>query len=127
MRLGTDIIEIQRIAAACERNADFPDKILSDAEKALFDEMPATRQVEFLAGRFSAKEAYAKALGTGLGRLKFKDISILPDALGRPVLQNGPVIEEVLVSISHCRTFATATVIINSKDAIVDHAIRCLK
>ncbi|MBK0348709.1 holo-ACP synthase [Aerococcaceae bacterium zg-ZJ1578] len=126
MRLGTDIIEIQRIALACERNALFPSKILSQSELDLYESMPQTRRFEFLAGRFSAKEAYAKALGTGIGRLKFTDLTILPDYFGKPILHEGPIVENVLVSISHCKEYATATVIINAEKDEVEAAINRL-
>ena len=67
MRLGTDIVEIERIAAAVERNAQFPTKILSEKELVLFRDMKEQRQYEFLAGRFSVKEAYANLPDTTAG------------------------------------------------------------
>lgn len=123
MRLGTDIIEISRITEAVERNEQFPAKILSEEELSLFHEMGENRQMEFLAGRFSVKEAYAKALGTGIGKIKFTDISVLPNASGAPKIVKGPIVESVIVSISHCKTYAMATVIMDLPDFVVNSQI----
>lgn len=123
MRLGTDIIEIERIKDGMERQDQFYQKVLAPGEIALFETMPPTRAYEFLAGRFSAKEAYAKAIGSGIGRLKFTDIEILPDQTGVPTIVAGPVIEGAVVSISHCRSYATATVIIDLPEVVIKHQL----
>ena len=123
MRLGTDIVEIERIAAAVERNAQFPTKILSEKELVLFRDMKEQRQHEFLAGRFSVKEAYAKALGTGIGKIKFTDIVVLPNEMGAPKVVEGPIVESVIVSISHSKAYATATVIIDLPDFVINSQI----
>lgn len=116
MRIGTDIIEIERIQQAVERQPRFPARVLSPDELALYNSFQPERQMSFLAGRFSVKEAYGKALGTGIGKVGFLDISILPDVMGAPYLDKAPIIEGVLLSISHSRDYATATVIINLPD-----------
>lgn len=120
MLVGTDIVEIERIYQASQRQARFARKILSDAEYDLYLSYPVKRQASFLAGRFSAKEAYSKALGTGIGTwLKFSDISILPDDWGAPRLVKGPVVQGVELSISHSREYAVATVVIAQSRAEV--------
>lgn len=116
MRIGTDIIEIERIRQAVERQPRFPARVLSPDELELYNTYQPERQMSFLAGRFSVKEAYGKALGTGIGKVGFLDISILPDVMGAPYLDQAPIIEDVLLSISHSRDYATATVIINLPD-----------
>lgn len=114
MRLGIDIIEIARIQAAADRRGDFAENILSPEELDLYRSYSGQRRYEFLAGRFSAKEAYLKALGTGLRRgVKFPEISILPDDLGAPQLVAGPKTDQVALSISHSRDYATAICMIN--------------
>ena len=61
------------------------------------------------AGIFAAKEATAKAFGTGIGKLSFTNIEVLHNENGQPyVVCNG---EELLCSISHCKDYATAVVI----------------
>jgi holo-[acyl-carrier protein] synthase len=71
--------------------------------------------VPHFAGRFSAKEAVVKALGTGFGEhASWLDIEILNDARGKPVVYLSSILEErikgtsLLVSISHCHSYVTA-------------------
>jgi len=94
--LGTDILEIERIAAVVERLGErFVQRILTPSERA---EYHASQQpVRLLAKRFAAKEAIAKALGTGIGRgVSWQDIEIQHDAQGAPlVVLNGGAAEVV--------------------------------
>ncbi|MGP3562232.1 holo-ACP synthase [Geobacillus sp. BK01] len=111
--IGIDIVELQRVHSLLKRNGKFPDRILTPREKARFDELPPARQVEFLAGRFAAKEAYAKALGTGIGRhISFQDIEVVSDAYGKPSIAARRSGEVIHLSISHSRDYAVAQVII---------------
>ena len=65
--IGTDIVEIKRIADALERQGDkFVQRILTESEIAEYQ--LRGHSVSYLAKRFAAKEAIAKALGTGIGR-----------------------------------------------------------
>lgn len=129
MRLGTDIVEIKRIMQVAERQERFASKVLSKEEFDLYQEMTEKRKYSFLAGRFSAKEAYGKALGTGVETiLKFKDISILPNDQGVPTIVKGPICHpEAIISISHAQEYAVATVIINSDESRIQQAIDSLK
>lgn len=126
MRIGTDIIEISRIKQATEKNVRFPKSVLTAKELAIYEKFPEKRRYEFLAGRFSAKEAYGKALKTGVGtRIKFIDIEILPDDTGVPHITKGPVIEGVQISISHAREYATAVVLVElDEEAIEVHLMQ---
>ncbi len=82
--IGHDIVENQRIAVLLEKYGDgFVNKILSTSEQAIF----AIRQdkTRFLAKRFAAKEAFAKACGTGLrAPILMPNISVTNDSLGKP-------------------------------------------
>ncbi len=82
--IGTDVVRIDRIAATWERFGDhFVERLLLPEERALFD--PARRPARFLAMRFAAKEAIAKALGTGFAHgIWVRDIGFLANARGRP-------------------------------------------
>ncbi|MGB0723642.1 MAG: holo-ACP synthase [Gammaproteobacteria bacterium] len=84
--IGTDIIAIGRITEALERHGErFAKRILTDAE---LDEFSASRTpAVLLAKRFAAKEAIAKALGTGIAHgLGFHDMHIAHDQRGRPLV-----------------------------------------
>ncbi len=91
--VGVDVVRIERID---ERIAE---RILTE------DEMRISRSIEFIAGRFALKEAFFKAIGTGLRGFSFKDVEFLKDELGKPVLRIGrdfPVVFNFAhVSLSH--------------------------
>ena len=76
MRIGVDLIEIARIAQALERDG-FRERVFTDAERAYCDSKPNPPQ--HYAGRFAAKEAVGKALGSGV-YFTWKEIEIV----GRP-------------------------------------------
>lgn len=82
--IGTDVVRIDRIAAAHERfGRHFVERLLMPRELTAFD--AAKRPVRFLAMHFAAKEAVAKALGTGFGHgIWIRDTGFLPNAWGRP-------------------------------------------
>jgi holo-[acyl-carrier protein] synthase len=83
--IGTDLVELQRIGKVGVLR--LARRILTDREMEL---LPGTdlRRLEFVAGRFAAKEAVAKACGTGIGDfLSFRDIEILSDAGGKPLVR----------------------------------------
>ena len=86
--LGTDIVNIARIEAALERHAErFLARSFTAAEIALADSRPAHRAAT-LAKRWAAKEACAKALGTGIGRgFGMTDIEVVLNELGAPALK----------------------------------------
>lgn len=111
--LGCDIIEINRIEHSINKFGDnFLRHILSDNEIALY--IKKGKKAEFVSGRFAAKEAVSKALGTGIGRgYSFTDIEILSDDLGKPcVYLQSKRAENIEVSISHSRENAIAVCII---------------
>jgi len=85
--IGTDIVRVERIAASLQRFGNrFARRILTDAEQADFARSP--RPAHFLARRFAAKEALAKALGVGISAgLSFRQIGIGHDERGKPRLE----------------------------------------
>lgn len=110
--IGMDIVEIQRIQKLVEKQPKFIDRILTESEIVKFMSLSYSRQVEFLAGRFAAKEAFAKAVGTGIGtELSFRDIEIMYDERGKPFIHK-PFKDGVHLSITHCHSYAAAQVII---------------
>lgn len=110
MGLGTDIIEISRISKVNKDNR-LAKRILTPDELYHYEEISnEERKTSYLAGRFAVKEAYSKALGTGIGgTVSFNDINCINDVNGKPSLTNAP---NAHVSISHSRDYAVATVII---------------
>lgn len=109
--LGTDIIEIERIRSVEGENLRLSARILAPEEMDVYSNLSEeSRRMEYLAGRFAVKEAYSKALGTGIGsNAAFKDIICLNDERGKPCIMNEP---KAHVSISHSKAYVVATVII---------------
>jgi holo-[acyl-carrier protein] synthase len=109
--IGVDIIELSRIEDILTRQKKFVDRVLTLNERLKFEDLSARRKVEFLAGRFAAKEAYSKANGTGIGaELSFLDIEIESDRSGKPFIAKPET--KAYLSISHSRDYAVAQVII---------------
>lgn len=80
--IGTDIVEIRRIKEAMDKHANFIDKMFSKNEIEYLK--VRNLRPEFVAGRFAAKEAVVKALGTGFSGFEFKDVEIDRTASGKP-------------------------------------------
>lgn len=110
--IGVDLTDIARIQKAQTKHTDFAAKVLTANELAVFKTLEAKRAAEFLAGRFSVKEAYAKAYGTGLGAVGLQDVECLNQANGRPEITKHPFAGIAHVSISHTDTQVMTEVIL---------------
>ena len=119
--IGTDIVEIQRIANVLERQGDkFVQRILTESEIAEYQ--ARGNSVAFLAKRFAAKEAIAKALGTGIGRgISFQHMIVSNNSDGAPQVELQANAAErlkqmggsqVLLSLSDEKNYALAYVAI---------------
>lgn len=118
--LGTDIVEIRRIEQSLARTPRLSERILTEVEREFFalHRQPA----RYLAKRFAAKEAAAKALGTGIAKgVSFLDFTVSNDVLGRPVLTlSGAAlaraeqlqVSAIWLSLTDEQAYASATVIL---------------
>jgi holo-[acyl-carrier protein] synthase len=117
LSIGTDIIECVRIAQMIEKHGEiFLQRVFTQKEIQYCSSRKAATQ--HYAGRWAAKEAVLKVLGTGWARgIQWTDIEVVNDVAGAPLLKlTGRAaeiaaekgIDEVLISISHCRGYATA-------------------
>lgn len=109
---GIDIEELASIQNAVEKRKGFAQRVLTDKEMERFTNLKGRRQIEYLAGRWSAKEAFSKALGTGIGKLGFQDLEVLNNERGAPYFSKSPFSGKVWLSISHTDQFVTASVIL---------------
>jgi len=109
---GIDIEELASIQNAVEKREGFARRVLTDKEMERFASLKGRRQIEYLAGRWSAKEAFSKALGTGIGKLGFQDLEVLNNERGAPYFSKSPFSGKVWLSISHTDQFVTASVIL---------------
>lgn len=115
---GIDITDLARVKAAVEKQPQFLQRVLTPGELADYQQLRGGRAVEFIAGRWSAKESYSKAMGTGIGReVGFQDIEIRDDAAGRPVVCRQPFAGIAHVSISHTDTVVMTQVILERGQA----------
>ncbi len=114
--IGTDIIEIDRIREAITRTAPFKRKVYTEREIEHVEKKK--NPYASFAGRFAAKEAVSKALGTGVRGFSLSDVEIMNDELGKPVVYLYNELKEaakdlkIQISISHSREYAVSTVII---------------
>ena len=117
--LGVDLVDVRRIAGIWERFGErFLLRIFAPSELATIEGREVT--ATFLAGRWAAKEAVSKSLGTGFRGFNMCDIAVMTDAQGRPevILHGGAALQaqkvgvaRILLSISHEKEMATATAI----------------
>lgn len=111
--IGIDIVELDRIEKLHNRQEAFSKRILTPKEWTHLSTLSAHRQVEFLAGRFAAKEALSKALGTGIGEsISFQDIEILPSKQNKPIVKTEKFSGSIHLSISHAKNAAVAQIIL---------------
>ena len=118
--LGTDLMEVERIAEKINKGSGFRELVFSKAEIAYCESK--TNKFENYAARFAAKEAFFKALGTGwLEGTRFNEVEITNDESGKPLLgllgetkKTLSVwgINKIFVSLSHLNEIALAVVII---------------
>lgn len=115
--VGIDLIEIERIRQSCQNyGKHFLDRIFTEKEQEYCSRF--SDPLPNYAGRFAAKEAVSKALGTGFGeKLSWHDIEILNDSEGKPILHLSlrakKTFEDphILLSISHSKSAAAAVAI----------------
>ena len=113
--LGTDIIDISRMRQSIERHGlHFLNRLFTQKEQDYCYRFQDP--VPHFAGRFAAKEALVKALGTGFGKqIHWHDLEILSDELGKPIVHSSERLNKefntpnLLISISHATDHAVAT------------------
>lgn len=114
--VGVDIVEIERIEEAMAKRPErLLNRLFTKAEQEYC--VAKSNASMYLAGRFAAKEAVLKVLGTGLRNVRWTDIEIVKDELGKPhvglcgtaeALARQQGIDKILLSISHSRRYAVA-------------------
>lgn len=118
VKCGTDIIEIDRIKESIETLGErFLNKVFTKKEIE-YCESKKIQKYQHYAARFAAKEAVLKAISQLLESkfdIEWKEIEILNDEDGRPyanILKKGINIDNIDISISHCKTYAVASVVV---------------
>ena len=88
--IGVDMTEISRVSKACSRES-FIKRVFSEREADLYRDKP-----EKLAAGFAAKEAFSKALGTGVRGFSMREVELLRDELGKPYYEFSGKAEEIV-------------------------------
>ena len=121
--IGVDVVEPGRIARLIERFGDrFVRRILSPLERPGY--LCSSRPAQYLANRFAAKEAFSKAIGTGLrDPVTLQNVSVVSDAMGKPGFAFHPRLAETVtgrgitghhLSITHEKSVACAFVVLET-------------
>lgn len=122
---GIDAVEIDRVRVACTRTPGLLTRLYTDGERAFCTSRDGELRFARLAARFAAKEAAAKALGTGVRGLRWRDIEVVSDELGKPdvVLHGGAAaraealgVQRVHLSITTSLDLAMAQVLLEGRD-----------
>ena len=118
IKTGIDIIEIERVKQSIEEtDGKFCEKVYTEKEIE-YCESKKIQKYQHYAARFAAKEAVLKAISQLLESkfdIEWKDIEIQNDENGRPyvnILKHGVHIDNIDISISHCKTYAVASVVV---------------
>lgn len=117
--IGNDIVEIDRIKKAMNKNPKFRERVYTQKEIEYLEKK--SNPYPSYAGRFAAKEAVSKAMGTGVRGFNLFDIEVLNDDLGKPQVKLlGELGEKyadfnIMLTISHSREYATAVAIMIKK------------
>ena len=119
-RVGVDLVEIARIEKSV-KSRRFTERVFSEKEIALFSSIK--NALESMAGNWAAKEAFSKALGTGVRNFSLNEVSVLRDELGAPYIELTGCAKriaeeaglEFTVSITHTAQLAQALCIAYKK------------
>lgn len=117
--IGTDIIEIDRIKDAINNVKSFKRRVFTESEIEHVEQRK--NPYPSYAGRFAAKEAVSKAIGTGFRGFNLVDIEIYNDELGKPYIRFYNNLKDMMndvefqISISHSKEYAVSTVILYKK------------
>lgn len=119
--IGTDIVEIRRIETIMKRTSSFIEKSFTHNEIEYFKSKGLKGNI--VAGNFAAKEAISKAIGTGFRGFGLKDIEVLRDELGKPIVNLSEKVHKLVnikefnmhISISHSKENAIAYAVMEER------------
>ncbi|TAN30371.1 MAG: holo-[acyl-carrier-protein] synthase [Actinomycetota bacterium] len=119
VKVGTDILEIDRLREVLKRRPGLRQKVFTPHEVAYCDSKADA--IPHFAARFCAKEAFAKAIGTGVRQFSMSEVEVVRNELGKPDIElwgeakriaESLAVKEIDLSISHSELFVVAVVVI---------------
>lgn len=122
IKAGIDLVEIDRMAAAVESSDRFLQRVLGDREREYYE--AHGMKTESLAAAFAAKEAFSKAMGTGVRDFSLREVEVLHDELGCPHYAFSGRAEKLVketglsfeLSLTHTKTTAAAVAVAYKED-----------
>lgn len=122
--IGCDIVKISRLEKWVRSEGSYIERFFHEDER-LSESVSFQRKCESYAGKFAAKEAFSKALGTGISGFSLKDVYVVSDSKGKPEFRvTGKALElveelcgkncRIHVSISHEKEYAVAYAVIET-------------
>lgn len=115
--IGIDVVDLSRVEKFLKKGDQFPKKVLTPKEFEKYKTMPSEkRKAEYVAGRFSIKESFSKAWGTGLGSsVHLQDVETLADDLGHPITTSKIYDGNIFSSITHDAGIVVTQVVLEDK------------
>lgn len=111
--IGVDLVDLDHMASVCQKQPQIYKKILTEKECQVYKKHSEKRKLDFLAGRYAVKEAFSKAMGTGIGKtVTFQNVSVLNNEKGQPVVVEAPYEGNAFISISHSQKMIVAQVVL---------------
>lgn len=120
--IGIDIVEVRRISRALQGGDEMANRVFTENELVYC--RARKNQFQHFAGRFAAKEAALKALGTGWQEgIRWKDVEVMADKLGKPLLKfhrrakeffDASGAQEAHLTITHAKEYAVAAVVLDT-------------
>jgi len=111
--IGIDLVDLETLNQ--KRTEVLINRLLSDEEKIIYNDITdKTRQLTFLGGRFSAKEALFKAFKQGDKTANYRDFTVLNDEVGAPYFVDNHFLSgyTIKLSITHTKHYASAVVLL---------------
>lgn len=115
--IGIDLVELDRIQALLDER--FINRILSLEELKVFNDITNDQvKLNYIGGRFAAKEAIFKAISKGDGQARYTDFSVLNDDFGKPYVSSSYFRDEIIhITITHTDKYAMSYCLIEKKES----------
>ena len=111
--IGIDLVDLERMESVNKNQKNFYKYILTAKEVKLYKKRNKKGKLEFLASRFAVKEAFSKAMGTGIGKkVNFQNITVINNKKGQPIIIASPFDGNIFLSISHTKSAVIAQVLL---------------
>lgn len=111
--VGTDLVLFEQMKSACKKQKEFYKYLLTREEIKDYHELQSEEKMLFLTSRFAIKEAFSKAMGTGIGKkVNFQNITVLENHRGESIITDSPFEGNIFLSTSYSETLLVAQVLL---------------